>query len=192
MDQRAHLRVGDAARCRAGDGGGDGRIHAVGVDGEVVGAARRDALQHCRHADLLQLDVGDQVGAVVERRLDIRGPRTAGGAQTDLEYVTDVVHFRGAADRAGEALAHAADVVAPVQVRVHVHQRHRPLQAGQRRQGAEHRDRHPVVAAERDDHGTSTDDLTRRFLGETIVLHRLVGGARHVAAIDDADVLAVE
>ena len=59
-------------------------------------------------------------------------------------------------------------------------------------EGAEYRDRHPVVAADGDDHGARADDLARGRLGAGIVAAGLVVVARHVAAVDHAHLAAVE
>ena len=50
------------------------------------------------------------------------GARAALGANADLEDLVDMAHLRGAADRTRQPLAHAAHVLAPVDVSVDLHQ----------------------------------------------------------------------
>ncbi len=49
-----------------------------------------------------------------------------------------------------------------------------------------------MVPSERDEHGAGFDDRARRFLSDAVVVHGFMRVARHVAAIEDADVLTVQ
>jgi len=63
--------------------------------------------------------------AIGTRRLNLLGASAAGRAQSDLEDLIDMRHFRRAANRAGQAFTHPIHLVAPVDVLVNLHKRDR-------------------------------------------------------------------
>ena len=58
--------------------------------------------------------------------------------------------------------------------------------------GAEHRDRHPVVAADADEQGAGVEDLLRRRFRLAVVGVEVAGVSGDVAAVDHPDVPSVE
>ena len=148
VDQPPGLRERNPARHRRGHARRDGAVHAVHVDGEIVAAAVRDAPQDGIHARLMQLVGGDQVSAVGPGRVHLLLARAAGGAEADLEDLAHVLHLGGPAHWAREAIAHAVDLVAPVEMLVDLHECDRPAAL----ERPQHWDRHGVVAAEHDRH----------------------------------------
>ena len=186
VDQLARLVEGDAAGTGCRDGRRDRRVHAVEIDRQVIASAIRDARQDRVHADLVQFPCGDQMGAVGACGLDFFGARTAAGAQADLEDLADMGHFGSATDRAGQALAHAVHLVAPVDVLVDLDQRDRALPV----ECLQHRDRHAVVAAQHDRQRAGVQDLAHRLFGVAGVCGRVAELGADVAAIHRADRLA--
>ena len=82
-----------AAGARAGNAGGDRRIHAVEIDRQVVAPAIGNACQHRLHAVVMDLIGADQMGALSRRGIDLLLRGTAGGAQPDLEDVVHMLHL---------------------------------------------------------------------------------------------------
>lgn len=68
LDQLDRLPVGDATRLRAFHCRHHRRVEPVGVDGEIIAAAIRNALQQRSGADVLPFIGGDDVGAIGTRR----------------------------------------------------------------------------------------------------------------------------
>src|SRR5688572_29820057 len=116
VDQLTGLHEGDASGARPGDSRRDRRVHAVEVYGQIVTAPGGDALEDCPHADLMELIGSDEMRAVGLRRLDLLDPRAPSPAQADLKNLADMRHLGGSADRTRIALAHAVDVIAPIDV----------------------------------------------------------------------------
>ena len=125
MDQFSRLRKSHAARGGPGDGRHHRRIHAVGIDGDVVLVAVGDAIEDRVHAFVVQLISGDDIRAVSFGGGNLLGPCAALGADANLENVRDVLHFRCASDRAGKAVVHAVEFVTPIDMRIDLHQRDR-------------------------------------------------------------------
>lgn len=130
---------------------------------------------------------GDQVGAVGTRGSQVFGAAAALRAQADLHDARDVRHLRGAAHGARQALLHAVDRIPPVQVRIDVHQRDRPLlvEAAQDRRGD------AMVAAQDDGQRAGIRKAPdRRFGAGVVFARRLRQVGDDVAAVDEADVVA--
>ena len=79
---------------------------------------------------------------------DLPLPRAADGAQADLRHPRDGLHLARPLQRARVAAAHAADVLAPVEVGVDVQDVHGFADGVER---VHDRDRDAVVAAEHDE-----------------------------------------
>ncbi|MOA13079.1 hypothetical protein D3C78_1331110 [compost metagenome] len=135
----------------------------------------------------MQLVGGDEFGAIGAGGHQFFRPAAALGAQADLDDAVHVRHFGGAADGAGQTVAHAVDVVAPVQVGVDVHQRDRTLLV----QAAQDGGGDAVVAAQHDGHGAGGGDAAHGGFGALIVFAARFGQVGDdVAAVDEADVVA--
>ncbi len=96
-------------------------------------------------------------------------------------------HFRGAPDGAGQPVAHAIDVVAPVQVGVYVDQRDGAflVQAAQDGRGD------AVISAQHDGDRAGGGDAAHRGFGAFVVFASGPGQVGNdVAAIHEADVFA--
>ena len=188
MDQLPHVVVEQSAGCRGVHRRHDSGIDAVGIDAQVVGPAVRDAIENRLHAVLQHLERRDDLRAVGERIVVLLLSRAALSANADLVDPVEPGHLRRAPNRVRIPLAHSAHLVAPVEMRVHVHQGDGAVGFAR----TKHRDRHSVVAADADEQGAGVEDLPRRCLGLAIVGAEVPGIAGNVAAIDDADVAPVE
>src|SRR5262249_6924799 len=117
---------------------------------------------------------------------DFLGARAALCSDADLENVLDMLHLRGAADRARKTVAHAVEVVTPVDMRIDLDQGDRAAAFI----GAQHRYRDCVIAAEDYGQCTGLENLAYRLFGPAHVILEVMHISGHVAAIDRLDRLA--
>ncbi len=126
----------------------------------------------------------DQVRSVSPRRLIFLGSSAALSTQPDLDDVLDEREFGRAAYRAGKAIAHAIDFVAPVEVRIDVDDR----QGADFVKGAQYRIGNAVVATEHDRQAASLQNLAHGNFRAAVVVARFCQIRQHVPTIDETNV----
>src|SRR5690606_24860868 len=120
----------------------------------------RDRLQHRTDAMIVHRPRGDEGDAPFAPVSQVVRPCRADRPLADLDDAFDRAEFRGPAHGAGQAEPLAADLLAPVDVRV-------DLQDGERAvalERAEYRYRDRVVAADNDRHRTAAGDRAHGLL----------------------------
>ncbi len=186
MNQLACLQEGHAARRRTRDSRHYRRIEPVGINGQIVVAAVRDAREHGVHAHVMKFVRGDQLRPVSFSRAQFFRAAATLRAQPDLHDLRDMFHFRCPADRTGEPVTHAVHFIAPVEMRVHMNKRDRAKAV----EGAQYRRRNTVIAAHDDRQRARSEDLPHRCFYTLIVTARRREVGDHIAAIDKADIVA--
>ena len=188
VDQLDHVMVEQSA----GGGGVHRRHHrgvdAVGIDAQVVGASVRNAIENRLNAMLQHLVRGDDLRTVGERIVVLALPRAALRAEADLVDAVEPGQLGRAPDGIGVPLADTILLVAPVEMRIDMHQGDGTVPFA----GPEHRNRHPMVAADADEQRTGIENLPRRRLRLAVVRTQVAGISGHVAAVDHPDVPPVE
>src|SRR5438445_482800 len=179
-EQLDDVPVEEPAGRRCEHGGHDGRVQAVAIDGHQAAGVRVHQVEDGRDPMAMNLEGRDDPRAPRTGVANVRGASAADPAQAHLHDAANPRHLRGAPHGAAVAVFLAADLVAPVEVGVDLHDGQRPPAL----ERPEHRDRHGVVTAEHDRDDVPVQQRAHRRRDRLPIAAGIGRIARQIAAID--------